>query len=102
LVAEEVGSSEHIVECPEHVNFRSVEPAPYSSYWIEGVPEHTERDRKQAYAHHLAKLSYRDINNNLLHRPEHPPFLWVMLIAPRRNESAESKVMKELLLLEFI
>jgi hypothetical protein len=39
-----------------------------------------------------ARLSYNGVDNELLHRQDHPPFLWVMLIAPKENEGVQSKV----------
>ncbi|KAH7413911.1 heterokaryon incompatibility protein-domain-containing protein [Phaeosphaeria sp. MPI-PUGE-AT-0046c] len=93
----EIGRSfEHIEECPEHADFYSIEPVRYRySKWgliEDDVDANILRDRKQAYAHHLAKLSYHDVNNGLLHDQELPPWLWVMLIAPRENDALQSKV----------
>jgi hypothetical protein len=45
-----------------------------------------------AYAHHLNAQSYYDPNDGLLHREEHPPVLWVMMIAPKNENDVESKV----------
>ena len=36
-------------------------------------------------------MTYHDVNNDLLHRLEFPPFLWVMLIAPRGRDGVQSK-----------
>jgi hypothetical protein len=87
---------EHIEECPEHADFHSIEPVRYrySNWGIveDDIDADLLRDRKLAYAHHLAKLSYHDVNNNLLHRHEIPPELWVMLIAPREKDGVQSKV----------
>jgi hypothetical protein len=94
---------QHSLECPEHADFRSIKPTCSRSggatVVLEGpripttsVPEKSEQDHDQAYSHHLARLSYHDINNELLHSRDHPPFLWAMLIAPREASDLQLKV----------
>jgi hypothetical protein len=85
------GDLEHILECPEHAEFWSVEPTWANNYRGSGVDKHHDL-HAQAYSHHLARLSYRDVNNELLHIRKYPPVLWVMLIAPRYNDGTQSEV----------
>jgi len=47
---------------------------------------------EKAYANLCASLSYHGVDDELLHRRDHPPFLWVMLIAPREIEGVQSRV----------
>jgi hypothetical protein len=82
---------EHILECPEHEDFQSVKPTWSRNYWTSGDEDHFKL-HDQAYSHHLARMSYHDINQDLLHSRKHPPVVWVMLIAPRFNDGTQLQV----------
>jgi hypothetical protein len=89
---------DHIVECPEHKDFRSIEIQDinyHGSIFSYDLTDLT-RDHAQAYAHHLARLSYYDINGDLMHRALYPPPLWVMLIAPSENGGEQNIVYQRL------
>jgi hypothetical protein len=98
-----LGDLRHTLECPEHADFRSGKLAcgreretnvvlPGPRVPTAKIIEKSEQDHDQAYSHHLARLSYYDTNNDLLHSRDNPPFLWAMLIAPRDGNDVQGKV----------
>jgi len=63
---EEVDGVQHISECPEHVDFRSIKSTDSRDLrtvmWLEKWYQDRNQDRNRAYSHHLAELSYYDLH----------------------------------------
>jgi hypothetical protein len=98
LLGEEATEKTHIMECPRHVDFRSLEPFDAIAWHLEAgnVPKEVQDNHTQAYFNLLRRLSYYDINGELLHNQESVPFLWAMLVIPSPDNGAERKVYQRL------
>ena len=85
-------NTDHLVECPKHADF------------LEMMPFHrNEKDsflcnsaHGMAFSKHMADLSYLDINGELLHDLQKPPFLYVMLIVPSPTQGKRGIVYQRL------
>jgi hypothetical protein len=68
----------HVVECPWHVDFYRR----HSQALDRNSRVHLDELRKRALLHHLADVSYSDIDGSLLHDEYQIPTLNVMLVVP--------------------
>jgi hypothetical protein len=82
----------HIIDCPEHAEFPHISPVRMFSEDCFDSLSDTKDKYGLVYAHHLKTQSYYDANGGLLHREEHPPVLWVTMIAAKKENGVDSKV----------